>query len=216
MQTAFPVALQATVLQGPACAPLGALLVNLTYFLSSCHPVAFSGVLLVNLTYFSFQLPSRGLFSRQAPDTQVYVKELASLACMRTRLSVPPIAKSVDRVQRAVFERVSCGLAIWLKAFWLKGKTGKLSKARALQLRGRLGFAENQIFGRVARTSMRVIVEHAFYAGGDSIGHDLQFALKTLRSIVATGLDRVLSGISCLTFLVLTDASYEDVLDISP
>ena len=89
-------------------------------------------------------------------------------------------------------------------------KTGELSKARALQLRGRLGFAENQIFGRVARKSMRVIVEHAFYAGGDSIGRDLQFALKTLRSVAATGPDRVLSGISCLTFLVLTDASYED------
>ena len=57
---------------------------------------------------------------------------------------------------------------------------------------------------------MRVIVEPAFHAGADSIGHHLQFALKTLRSIVATGPDRVLSGVSCLTFPVLTDASYED------
>ena len=90
------------LLQGPTCAPLG--------------------VLLVNLTYLPFQPPSRALLSRQAPDARVYVKELTSLACMRTRLSVPPIAKSVDRVHRAVFERVSCGLVIWLKAFWLKGK----------------------------------------------------------------------------------------------
>ena len=36
--------------------------------------------------------------------------------------SVPPIAKSVDRVHRAVFEGGVFGLVIWLKAFWLKGK----------------------------------------------------------------------------------------------
>ena len=36
--------------------------------------------------------------------------------------SVPPIAKSVDRVHRDVFEGGVFGLVIWLKAFWLKGK----------------------------------------------------------------------------------------------
>ena len=42
---------------------------------------------------------------------------------MMTRpFSVPPIAKSVDRVHRAVFEGGVFGLVIWLKAFWLKGK----------------------------------------------------------------------------------------------
>ena len=35
--------------------------------------------------------------------------------------SVPPIAKSVDRVHRDVFEGGVLGLVIWLKAFWLKG-----------------------------------------------------------------------------------------------
>ena len=37
---------------------------------------------------------------------------------------MPPIAKSVDRVHRAVFEGGVFGLVIWLKAFWLKGKAG--------------------------------------------------------------------------------------------
>ena len=42
---------------------------------------------------------------------------------MMTRpFSVPPIAKSVDRVHRAAFEGGVFGLVIWLKAFWLKGK----------------------------------------------------------------------------------------------
>ena len=39
----------------------------------------------------------------------------------------------------------------------------RLSKPKALQLRGRLGFAENQIFGRASKQAMNTLIEHAFH-----------------------------------------------------
>ena len=53
---------------------------------------------------------------------------------------------------------------------------GMLSKAKALQLRGRLGFAENQVFGRASKQAMHVLVEHAFFAAGDLLTEELRLA----------------------------------------
>ena len=86
----------------------------------------------------------------------------------------------------------------------------RLSKPKTLQFRGRLGFAENQIFGRASKQATRVLIEHAFHAVGVHVGEDLNACLTSLRDMVENGADREISGVSCLTFVILTDASYEE------
>ena len=39
---------------------------------------------------------------------------------------------------------------------------GSLSKAMSLQFRGRLGFCESQIFGRVGNLAMKSLIDHAY------------------------------------------------------
>ena len=85
----------------------------------------------------------------------------------------------------------------------------RLGKAKALQLRGRLGFAENQIFGRAAKQSMHTLVEHAHFSGGDLLSSEIESALKSLKDMIEFGADREISALSSLTFVILTDASYE-------
>ena len=53
----------------------------------------------------------------------------------------------------------------------------RLTNAKALQLRGRLGFAENQILGRASRQAMHVLIDHAFHAAGDHVADDLKMLL---------------------------------------
>ena len=55
----------------------------------------------------------------------------------------------------------------------------RLGRAKALQLRGRLGFAENQLFGRLGRQSMHVLVEYAYLGGGDFDHRRIGLALNT-------------------------------------
>ena len=83
---------------------------------------------------------------------------------------------------------------------------GKLGKAKALQLRAHVGFAENQVFGRSSKQAMRVLVERAFFAGGDLLTKELRLALKALKDMIEFGADREISSLSCLTFMILTDA----------
>ena len=85
----------------------------------------------------------------------------------------------------------------------------RLGKAKALQLRGRLGFAENHIFGRAAKQSMHTLVEHAYFSGGDLLSNEVESALRSLKDMIEFGADRNVCALSCLTFVIRTDASYE-------
>ena len=70
-------------------------------------------------------------------------------------------------------------------------------------------FAENQLFGRLGRQSMHVLVEYAYLGGGDFDHRRIGLALNTLKDIVQYGADRELSIVFCMTFVIFTDASYE-------
>ena len=84
-----------------------------------------------------------------------------------------------------------------------------LGKAKALQLCGRLGFAENQIFGRAAKQSIHTLVEFAYFLGGDLLSNEVESALRSLKDMIEFGADHNISALSCLTFVILTDACYE-------
>ena len=87
---------------------------------------------------------------------------------------------------------------------------GELSRVKALQLRGRMGFAESQVFGRTARQAMHSLVDHAYYGGGGCVSASLLRDLKALRDFVEKGEDRELTVASKENFVLLTDASYEE------
>ena len=78
-----------------------------------------------------------------------------------------------------------------------------------LQLCGRLGFVENQIFGRAAKQSIHTLVEFAYFSGGDLLSNEVESALRSLKDMIEFGADHNISALSCLTFVILTDACYE-------
>ena len=90
---------------------------------------------------------------------------------------------------------------------------GTLSPALALQLRGRLGFAENQVMGRVGVLLMRKLTEHAYTSKTSRLSGDFIHALQMLKLRVVTGEPRRLHVTSHECWLVFTDASYEPESD---
>lgn len=88
--------------------------------------------------------------------------------------------------------------------------TRTLSAVEALRLRGRLAFAEGQIFGRSARKTLKMVTEHA-YSGkrGGKITPQLEAALLTYKKFLACGASRRVRTCSKGTWVLLTDASFD-------
>lgn len=83
-----------------------------------------------------------------------------------------------------------------------------MSSADAQKLRGRMQFAENQIFGRQARKCLRGVGEH-LHTGRSIMDHDLCMMLSRFAEYLERGRPREVRLFTRETWLIFTDASYE-------
>ena len=87
--------------------------------------------------------------------------------------------------------------------------TGSLSPPEALKLRGRLQFADGQLFGRLGKLCLKEITNHAFSAGSSSISIRLRQLLQLFQSQLLQGPPRKICGVSASCFYIFTDACFE-------
>ena len=85
---------------------------------------------------------------------------------------------------------------------------GTLSQKEALQLRGRMQFAETQCFGRVGRALLKLVTTHA-YSGTMFVSKRLRCALLDFAALLRDTRPRLIGPISCSSFMLLTDAFYD-------
>ena len=88
-------------------------------------------------------------------------------------------------------------------------ETGNLGKQEALRLRGRLQFACGQLFGRVAKTALGVVTNHAYGGNSSRLNNKAILALTLHRHLLSCGRPRELK-VSCDdSWYIQTDACYE-------
>ena len=85
---------------------------------------------------------------------------------------------------------------------------GKMSKSVANKLRGRMQFAENQIFGRLNRRALKAVSEHAA-VGNDSVSFETRLLLQDFLHSLNSGKPRIVDSHSSDTWLIFTDAFYD-------
>ena len=88
-------------------------------------------------------------------------------------------------------------------------ETGMLSHADALKLRGRLQFADGQLFGRLGKLCLKEITDHAFAFTGSKISARLRQLLLLFQSQLLDGPPRKICGVSASCFYIFTDACFE-------
>ena len=87
-------------------------------------------------------------------------------------------------------------------------KSKFLPPSQALRLRGRLQFADGQIFGRVARLGLKHVTCHAYAAVCAEPSKDCVDVLTRFRDLLSRGTPRLLKPVSGKPFLCFTDACY--------
>ena len=87
-------------------------------------------------------------------------------------------------------------------------KTGSLSSADALKLRGRLQFADGQLFGRIGKLCLNEVTAHAF-ANSSEVSPRLRSLLELFSSQLLDGPPRQICGIAADCFYIFTDACFE-------
>ena len=87
--------------------------------------------------------------------------------------------------------------------------SGKLSRAEALRLRGRLQFAAGQVFGRSSRRICHMVTEHAYQSKSSVISDHLALACEVHAGVLESSKPRSISSIAKQCMFVLTDASFD-------
>ena len=87
-------------------------------------------------------------------------------------------------------------------------ESGKLKKTMGNKLRGRMQFAENQIFGRLNRRCLKAIAEHCAL-GSEKLNNQTSILLQEFTAALSLGRPRTISARLCDTWLIFTDAFYE-------
>ena len=88
-------------------------------------------------------------------------------------------------------------------------ETGVLSLPDSLKLRGRLQFAEGQLFGRIGKLCLNEITNHAFSSGSSKVGSRLRQLLMLFKTQSLEGPPRRICGVTAGRSFVFTDACYE-------
>ena len=88
-------------------------------------------------------------------------------------------------------------------------EAGVLSLPDALKLRGRLQFAEGQLFGRIGKLCLKEITSHAFSSGGGKLCSRLRQLLALFMSHSLDGPPRRICGMSASCSFIFTDACFE-------
>ena len=86
---------------------------------------------------------------------------------------------------------------------------GALKQPLALRLRGRMQFADSQLFGRSARMCLRQVTKHAYSDVSDTLCEDCVFALDRFRKMLLEHKPRVLNGSLREKFVIFTDACFD-------
>ena len=94
-----------------------------------------------------------------------------------------------------------------IQAFLEKGRA---SSAELATLRGRLLFADSQIFGRRSKQAMKVLSLACAKGGSVSFHRDLSLALTCLRDRVLRGAPRLVHGTHRNKYLLFADACHEE------
>ena len=87
--------------------------------------------------------------------------------------------------------------------------TRKLSSADALKLRGRMQFTAGQLFGRVAKTCLARVTNHAYRSSSSEVSEPLASSLVLFKRFLLAQKPRVVTAAMLQTWLVFTDASFE-------
>ena len=86
---------------------------------------------------------------------------------------------------------------------------GVLSLPNSLKLRGRLQFAEGQLFGRIGKLCLNEITNHAFSSSSSKIGSRLRQLLMLFKTQLLEGPPRRICGVTAGCSFIFTDACYE-------
>lgn len=84
---------------------------------------------------------------------------------------------------------------------------GSLTKQEALVLRGRLGFADSFIHGRLGKLALKKLIEHA-YSRQKELGTDTKSALLAMRARLESDNPMHVTDCDLTQWFVYTDASY--------
>ena len=87
--------------------------------------------------------------------------------------------------------------------------TKKLSSVDALKLRGRMQFTAGQLFGRVAKTCLARVTNHAYRSSTSEAGDALISSLVLFKKFLLAQKPRAVTAAMLQTWLVFTDASFE-------
>ncbi|CAE7790755.1 pol [Symbiodinium sp. CCMP2592] len=85
---------------------------------------------------------------------------------------------------------------------------GTMTQKEALQLRGRLQFAQAQFFGRLGRRCLTEVTKHA-YTGRSKLSSMAKERLEEFGKFLDMAQPRLVGQVSCRTFMILTDAAFE-------
>ena len=115
-------------------------------------------------------------------------------ACLDGRLRIANTAKRVAEV----LEFISRIL-----------EEGALPTPLALKLRGRLQFADGQLLGRVGKSCLKTITEHAYSNKGPKLSDQCKAALSRFADMLKHSLPRMVLAHRQEPLYMFTDASYE-------
>ena len=87
--------------------------------------------------------------------------------------------------------------------------TKKLSSVDALKLRGRMQFTAGQLFGRVAKTCLARVTNHAYRSSTSEASDALISSLILFKKFLLAQKPRAVTAAMLQTWLVFTDASFE-------
>ena len=88
-------------------------------------------------------------------------------------------------------------------------ETRTLTHREALKLRGRMQFSAGQLFGRISRTCLAVVTQHAYSKTGPKLSPKAVSALSLYLVMLTCDEPRVLAKASSKTWMIFTDASFE-------
>ena len=79
----------------------------------------------------------------------------------------------------------------------------------AQKLRGRMQFADGQLFGRLGRLCLRAVTEHAYSGRGTKLPQSCVLALRRFKNFLQHSPPRRIQRSSHKTWMIFTDACYE-------
>ena len=86
---------------------------------------------------------------------------------------------------------------------------GRLPRADALRLRGRLQFASGQLFGRLAKKALSIVTGHAYSSKNATLDVETISALKLYLSCLVSQRPRAVHRWISQVFFIFTDACFE-------